>query len=127
VTTALVVALLGALGSVARYMLSRWAQPAAVDAFPLGTLTVNVLGSTAVGLVMVVFTARHGLDSRTRIALTSGLLGGFTTYSSFAWETVALLERRAYGGAALNFVATSLLCLAGCAIGIAVGRVLTAE
>src|SRR5205814_1065638 len=60
--------------------------------FPGGTLAVNVLGSAVIGFVMTLYAARGELDSRTRIALTAGLLGGFTTYSSFAYESLTLLE-----------------------------------
>ncbi|MES1204930.1 MAG: CrcB family protein, partial [Pseudomonadota bacterium] len=58
----------------------------------------------------------------TAVALTAGFLGGFTTYSAFAYETVRLLEQRSFASAALNVVATSVVCLAGCALGLLIGR-----
>jgi CrcB protein len=124
--TLLWVALLGALGSAGRYLLGgavqRWCGPR----FPFGTLAVNLLGSVAIGAVMTIYAARHGLESRSRIALTAGLLGGFTTYSSFAYETVRLVLEGHLGFGALNFAVTSAVCFAGCAGGVAlVGFALT--
>ena len=122
-TTAWLVAVMGALGSLLRWAISSAVQKLAGSAFPLGTLVVNLVGSAAIGLVMGVFLARGELDSRLRIGLTAGLLGGFTTYSSFAYETWSLLERRSYGAAALNVTITWLVCLAACGGGASLGRV----
>ncbi len=120
--TALLVAAGGAIGTLARYLvhlgMSRW-WPSKI---PFGTLTVNVLGSFAIGAVMAYFIARNDLGSPTRLALTTGVLGGFTTYSAFAYEVVALFRDRElgalFGYLALLFAAS----LVGCAAGIALGR-----
>ena len=93
--TILYIALAGALGSVARYLVAAGVQRLAAPhtQVPAGTLAVNVIGAFVIGVVMAVFAARGELDSRVRIAISVGFLGGFTTYSAFAYETIALLER----------------------------------
>jgi CrcB protein len=116
------VALLGALGSLSRWLLVTAVQKCAGQAFPAGTLVVNVLGSMAIGVVMGFFITRGTEGSIVRLTLTAGFLGGFTTYSAFAFETLMLIERRAFVSAALNVVATLVICLAGCAAGMLVGR-----
>jgi CrcB protein len=80
-------------------------------AFPYGTLAVNLIGSFALGAIMwiVLHTALLGPD--TRLALTTGVLGGFTTYSAFNFETLQLLQERAWRVAALYVGLTLLGCL----------------
>ncbi len=119
--TVAVVGALGAVGSVLRYLLAG-AVTRVAGAFPAGTMVVNVLGAATIGLVMAVFAARGELASPLRIGLTAGLLGGFTTYSSFAFETFELLERRSYLAAGLQVASTVGLCLAACAGGALLGR-----
>jgi CrcB protein len=113
--TAVWIAALGAAGSLARWGLSSLVQRPMGSRFPLGTLVVNFAGAALIGAVMALFALRNQLDTRLRLALTAGFLGGFTTYSSFAWETFDLLERRLYGRAAAYVGLTVLLCLAACA------------
>jgi CrcB protein len=126
VRIALGVALLGALGSLFRWLLSAAIQKQVGGMFPAGTFVVNALGSVAIGVVMGFFMARgtesSGLTSGVAIALTAGFMGGFTTYSSFAFETVLLIERRSFAPAALNVAGTLAVCLVGCAVGLFVGR-----
>lgn len=119
---AMAVAVLGAAGSLARWLLSTLVQRHAGAAFPAGTLVVNALGSVAIGVVMGVFAARGAESSPVRVALTAGFMGGFTTYSSFALETWLLLERRALLAAAVNVAATLAICIGGCAVGLVAGR-----
>ena len=114
--TALWVAIAGALGSVARYGMGVAGQRLLGDRFPWGTLAVNLLGCFAIGAVMVLAEAR-ALDPRIRVAVVGGFLGGFTTYSAFAYETLALAERRSAAAAAayagLPIVGGFLACGAG--------------
>lgn len=121
--TALYIALAGALGSLARYGVGAGMQRAVGARFPWGTLLINVAGSFLIGLFMAVFAARGQLDSRARLAITIGFLGGFTTYSSFALETVSLIERRQTAAAALyvgvTLVTGALACWAGLRAGAA--------
>jgi CrcB protein len=116
------VALLGAAGCVARWALATTLQARLGLSWPIGTFVVNALGSVAIGMVMGFFAARGQETSGVRVALTAGFLGGFTTMSSFAYETVRLLEERTYGAAALNVFGSVAVCLVGCAVGLAVGR-----
>lgn len=84
------VALGGALGATLRYLVTAWVQQR-VDFFPWGTLVVNLLGSFLIGMVLEL-TVRGFLSSQARLFLAVGLLGGFTTFSSLSWETLALVE-----------------------------------
>lgn len=118
------VALLGAVGCVARWALATTLQARVGLSWPVGTFAVNALGSVAIGTVMGFFAARGQESSGVRVALTAGFLGGFTTMSSFAYETIRLLETRSYSGAALNVFGSVAVCLLGCAIGLAAGRAL---
>ena len=120
--TALLVAACGAVGSLLRWALAQTVQKLSAESFPLGTLLVNVLGSAAIGLVMAYFATRGQLDSRWRVALSAGFLGGFTTYRSFAYETWALIERRAWALAVINSTVTLLVCFGACAGGVLLGR-----
>ena len=112
----------GALGSVARYLLDGCVQRLAPGTFPLGILVVNVLGSFALGLLMPLLEARGALDSTLRLALAAGVLGGFTTYSSFNYQTLELLRARDWSGGALNLAATVVGCLLAGVAGLAAGR-----
>jgi fluoride exporter len=112
----------GALGTLARYLLEGWVQRASASAFPFGILAVNVLGSFAIGLVMTVLAERGALDSTLRLALTTGLLGGFTTYSSFNYQTLELFRAREWLSAGLYLGGTVASCLVAGALGLAAGR-----
>jgi fluoride exporter len=82
--------------------------------FPLGTLIVNILGSFMMGLLAGYFAFRPGLSQHMRLFLTTGILGGFTTFSAFSLDTALLVERHAYGlaaGYAVGSVAASVSAL----------------
>ncbi|MGZ6077364.1 MAG: fluoride efflux transporter CrcB [Myxococcaceae bacterium] len=116
------VALGGALGSVARYGVGALAARLIGPAFPSGTLLVNVTGSFLIALVMHLALTGTVISLEIRIFLTTGILGGFTTYSSFNYETLALLNQRAYWLAGLNLASTVLGCLVAGMLGLAAGR-----
>lgn len=120
----LIVFVSGGLGAVARYVLGGWVASLS-PAFPWGTLTVNVLGSFLISMVMQVALA-GGMSAEMRLALTTGLLGGFTTYSTFNYETLRAFEQGAWAAGLANVAATVLICLAAGAAGLIVGRMLTA-
>jgi CrcB protein len=104
----LVVGLGGFLGSALRFMISGWAQRLSpMGAFPIGTLAVNVIGCLAIGLLGGLADQRQMLDSGQRLFLMVGVLGGFTTFSSFAFETLGLAQ----DGALLRVFANVLLQL----------------
>lgn len=108
----LAVAAGGAIGAVLRFAISGWATAWAQAPFPVGTFAVNVVGSVALG----VFTgtlARRGASPALRGFLTTGLCGGFTTFSAFEYETLALLQRGAHGTAALYALGSVAMCTLG--------------
>ena len=115
-------ALGGLVGSVARYWLSGFVQEASGGAFPLGTLAVNVLGSFVLGLVMALSLERGVVSPNARILLSVGLCGGFTTMSTFSYETVMLVRDGEVMLALSNVAATLGSCFAAVWVGQAVGR-----
>lgn len=122
------VALGGGTGAVMRYQLGRamthWLGPNRITAFPWGTLTANVLGSMAMGL-LVGWLARHGHGGENwRLFIGIGLLGGFTTFSSFSLEVMLLIERHAYGLAATYGGVSLLAGVAGLYLGLVTMRAL---
>lgn len=104
---ALVVALGGALGSVGRFAVSGWMARAAGSGFPLGTLAVNLLGSLAAGIALAWFQQRAGGSMAWRLFVMVGVLGGFTTWSALAVDTL-LLGRGESPVWAATYVAASL-------------------
>jgi CrcB protein len=118
----LLVALGGAMGSVARYGVAR-AWPAVPGAWPVPTFTVNVLGSFAIGLLYMYIAARDGSPDNARLFWMTGVLGGFTTYSAFALES-ALLGFSATGVAYM--AATFAGCLLAAYLGMKIGAALVA-
>ncbi|MCA9678032.1 MAG: fluoride efflux transporter CrcB [Kofleriaceae bacterium] len=120
--TAVGVALAGAAGSLCRWLVAVWM--AKWPRWPWGTLAVNVVGALLIGGVVAALAARGLADSRTRIVITSGFMGGFTTFSAFAFETVAMLERRQVGSAALYVIVTVLAGIAAAWLGLAGVRAL---
>ena len=112
----------GALGSVLRYWMSTWVHALAGRGFPYGTLAVNVLGCLAMGFLFVLLVERLSNDTVLRAGLLIGLLGGFTTFSSFSIETFNLIEDGAWLKAALNTAGSVALCVGGTWIGVILGR-----
>jgi CrcB protein len=88
----MIVALGGALGSVFRYVLGSWAQAFSKGIFPYGTLVVNLLGCFVIGFLAQLVEVRGAFSLETRLLVFVGVLGGFTTFSSFGNETVKLLK-----------------------------------
>ena len=116
------VALGGALGSVCRYGVGLLAGRLGLG-FALPTFAVNATGSFAIGLVLMLLLAR-GVDPAWRLLLVTGFLGGYTTFSSFAFDALRLIEEGRPAEAALYVAGTTLVGLLACAGGIAVGRTL---
>ncbi len=110
-TRLLLVGLGGMLGSCARYLVSGWLLDALGAEFPYGTLAVNLIGSFLIGIIMAIGLHTAILGPGTRLTLTTGFLGGFTTYSTFNYETVRLLQERAWLFGALNIAVTLVGCL----------------
>ena len=114
----------GAVGTGARYLLAT-AVTRAFGNFPFGTLAVNVLGSFLASVLMVLALERSVLPQDLRLILVTGVLGGFTTYSSFNYETLHLAQSGAGGLAVANMAATVVVCLLAGIAGIWVGRAIS--
>jgi CrcB protein len=113
----------GAIGTLARYGMSVGVQRAMGGSdFPWGTLAVNVLGCFLFGLVWALAEERAWLSPQTRFILLTGFMGAFTTFSTFAFETVALLERQEWWLAGSYFAASNLLGIFGLILGLALAR-----
>jgi CrcB protein len=112
----------GAVGTAGRYLLGDWLLRVAGPAFPWGTLAVNVLGSFLLGLVMQLALATDWISPTLRLTLSTGVLGGFTTYSSFNQETLRLLEGGSWLLAGANLAGTVAGCLAAGMLGMALAR-----
>ena len=123
-TRLLLVCLGGALGSGARYLVSVGVVAAFGIGFPYGTLIVNLAGSFAVAFVMQLSMTGDLLSPEWRLLLTTGVMGGFTTYSTFNYETLAYFRTGAWGIAVINVVATVLGCLVAGLAGFALARML---
>ncbi|HYU30840.1 MAG TPA: fluoride efflux transporter CrcB [Thermoanaerobaculia bacterium] len=116
----------GAIGTGARYLLSGWLLRLAGPGFPVGTLAVNVLGSFLLGLIMQVSLTTEIIPPTLRLALTTGVMGGFTTYSTFNYETLTFFQEDAWLLGFANLGITVAACLLAGLLGLASGRLLTA-
>jgi fluoride exporter len=116
------VAIGGALGSVARYLLGAYIQDRVSMALPVGTLVINVVGSLLLGFFVQLGLDTSAVSPEVRFFLTTGFCGGFTTFSTFSYETLRLVEDAEYGTAGFYVVASVVLSLLGCALGMGVAR-----
>ncbi|HWR87775.1 MAG TPA: fluoride efflux transporter CrcB [Acidiferrobacterales bacterium] len=112
----------GAFGSVLRYGLSTWVHTLVGRGFPYGTLAVNVLGCLAMGILFVLLVERMGESAVWRAGLLIGVLGGFTTFSTFSLETFNLIEQGAMAKAAGNMAASLVLCVGATWLGVILAR-----
>ena len=112
----------GATGALMRYWMSNGIYALLGRGFPYGTLTVNVVGSLLMGFCYVFMIERMDVSVEWRAALMIGLLGAFTTFSTFSIETLNLLESGEQLKAALNILLSVTLCIIGCWLGMIVGR-----
>lgn len=120
----LLIAGFGALGAVARYAVDGWVTNLSRGQFPWGTLAVNLVGAFLLGVLVEVTTSRLLPHPYWRVGLGIGFLGAFTTFSTFAYETVRLAQDSAWALALLNVVTMTALGLVGAFLGIVVGRAL---
>lgn len=118
----LLIALGGAIGTALRYVTSILAARWFGAEFPYGTLIVNLSGAFVIGLVQEVGTAGLLIPDNVRLFLTTGMMGGLTTYSTFSYETVRLMEVNSWHQAWINIFVTTVICLSLCFLGIAAGR-----
>lgn len=116
------IALFGALGAIARYGVDRLSGHRLGSGFPWGTFAVNVVGSLAIGVAFAFLLGRPDIPLWVKLSLTTGFLGGFTTFSAFSLQTHRLLAEGAYGLAAAYVVGSVAAGLGAVAVGIAIGR-----
>jgi CrcB protein len=113
----------GGLGSLARYGVGLGAMRVMGPGLPWGTFTVNVVGGLAMGCLVGVLALRGGADQeRWRVLLAVGVLGGFTTFSSFSLETALMIERKAYGLAAAYVCGSVCLAIGALFLGLLAAR-----
>jgi CrcB protein len=114
----------GFIGSALRYWMSVMVYRNLGQDFPYGTLLVNLVGCLLIGLLMSLFEHRFVVSPNLRILLSIGVLGGFTTFSSFSYETISLIREGSYYLGMINVSLNVFLCLAGTAIGGIAGKLL---
>jgi len=121
-TQTLAIAAGGAIGALLRFWVSSGVYLLLGRGFPYGTLAVNLLGSFAMGLLYVLLLERMTAGPEVRAALLIGLLGAFTTFSTFSIETLNLIEQADYLKAVLNMLISVFACLFAVWVGVAIGR-----
>ena len=112
----------GAVGALLRFVMSNGIYKLLGRDFPYGTLVVNVLGSLVIGILFVLLVEKLTVSTTWQAGLMVGLVGAFTTFSTFSLETMALLEDGALVKAGLNVLLSVVLCLGATWLGISLGR-----
>jgi len=112
----------GAVGSLLRFAMANGVYKMFGRDFPYGTLAVNILGSLLIGVLFILLIEKLAVSAEWRVGILVGLIGGFTTFSTFSLETFTLLENGAFVKAGLNVLLSVVLCLAATWLGISLGR-----
>ena len=112
----------GAVGATLRYLISGWTQKLASSSFPAGTLFVNLLGCFLIGLMGALFAGPHLIREEYRVGLLVGILGAFTTFSTFGWETFALAKDGQMRLAAINILLSTGVSLVAVWFGYRLGE-----
>ena len=112
----------GGMGCVARYLVSGWVYVLAGRTLPYGTLAVNVIGSLLLGLIMEGSLRSSLLSPDLRFGLAVGFMGGFTTFSTFSYETVRLLEEGSMVAAGANILLNVTVCIVAAIVGVYLAR-----
>jgi CrcB protein len=110
------------VGANLRYLLSRLAATALGSVFPYGTLCINIVGSFIVGFFIIWTTERALVDPRWRLLVVVGFCGSFTTFSSYAFETMSYFENGQWGLMLANLLSNNILCLVAALAGMALAR-----
>jgi len=118
----LYIGLFGAFGCVSRYLVSGWVYALAGRSLPWGTLAVNVVGSLLLGFLMESGLRSTLLPAQVRMGITTGFMGGFTTFSTFSYETVRLMEEGSALQAGANVVLNMTVCVVFAGLGIYLAR-----
>jgi CrcB protein len=119
----LAISIAAIVGANLRYLLSRIAARELGPIFPYGTLFINIVGSFIVGWFLIWTTERVLIDPHWRLLVVIGFCGSFTTFSSYAFETMAFFEHGQWGLMLLNILTNNLLCLGAALAGMALARV----
>jgi CrcB protein len=112
----------GALGTIARYLLGGWAQRLLGPAFPYGTIAINTLGSFLIVVIMHASVSKGLISADARLFLTTGIMGGFTTYSTFNYETIRFLQEGSVLLGVANLALTVTSCLVAGGLGVVTAR-----
>jgi len=120
----LAISVAAVVGANLRYLLSRFAARELGSVFPYGTLAINIVGSFIVSFFIILAHGRALVEARLRLPGVVGFCGSFTTFSSYAFETMAYFEQGQWALMLANIFSNNLLCLAGALAGMAVARVL---
>lgn len=118
----LLIGLGGFIGANTRYILQQWAAGQWGADFPYGTMIINVSGSFIIGFFLTLATERLTISPELRLFVATGFLGGYTTFSSFSYETLRLVELSGWGAALLNFTGNTGLGLAAAVLGMFMAR-----
>lgn len=121
--TTFAIALGGALGAVSRYYLSVAAERWNTSSFPLGTFTVNILGSLLIGICFVVFMEKLHLVDTWRPVIVIGFLGALTTFSTYSLDALLLLQQGNYNTALFYIISSVLVCLLAAFVGMQLARI----
>lgn len=121
----LLIGLGGVLGANARYLISTWAADRFGTAFPYGTFVINASGSVLIGFVLTIVVDRLSNDPAVRLFVATGFLGAYTTFSTFAYETVALLRQGDIRPALTNTLGSAALGVSGTTVGILLAQLLS--
>ncbi len=111
----------GVLGANARYLISIWAVRRFGFSFPVGTFLINASGSLVIGLLATLIQISFGNSPEARLLLLTGFLGAYTTFSTFAYESVILMREGEIRAALFNSLGSAFVGITGCLIGIAAG------
>ena len=118
----LYIGIFGGLGCMARYLASGWTYQLVGRHLPYGTLLVNIVGSFLLGLLVTSGFRGDFFSPEIRIGLAVGFMGGFTTFSTFSYETLHLLENGSFWQAGLNILLNVVLCIGFAFLGVIVSR-----
>ena len=116
----------GAIGSVTRYYLDSLIQSLVGSPFPFGIFVVNISGGLIMGLLTEMMALKWNVSMETRAFLTTGILGGYTTFSTFSLQSAMLIERHAYGQAAVYIAGSAVLSIVALFAGLWIVRVIYA-
>lgn len=117
-------AIAGAAGTIGRFTICELASRARTGSFPLGTFTVNIVGSFLFGLIYVLAQKKMHINAEIRLIALTGFMGAFTTFSTYAFDTARLLKSAEWATAAGNVFGHTVLGVAALAAGVLIGRML---